>query len=335
MKNSPVLSICVAAYNLENRLERCLDSLAKSIRHLPVEVIVIDDGSTDTTGQVADTFANSQGEYWRVVHKKNGGLSSVRNLSIELSRAEYVWFVDGDDTIPESAVPRIYEAITANPDTDLFLLEMDMIRPGELAADKSVSVLSSHSRLNAFPRNEVCHFTKYPELIVGYATGCARVTKKQILRKIPNGFLEGVWYEDLDFMTRLWLNVDTVMALSGSCYTYITEENSIMRNKNISKNLDLIKVFENVFEYYRERGCFEKYYHELEFVAIDNIIYAAGLRLAKMPNSRSVRSELYSYISTSFPNWSRNPYFLTTSWKRRLLSRVLYHKIPLPDFVLK
>lgn len=96
------VSIVIPAYNTEKEIVRCLDSIQKQ-SYENYEVIIVDDGSTDHTGEVCDFYAIQDARY-KVVHKKNGGVSSARNIGIDTAIGEYLMFVDSDDTIQEGAL---------------------------------------------------------------------------------------------------------------------------------------------------------------------------------------------------------------------------------------
>lgn len=93
----PLISVIVPAYNIENYIENCLESIIRQT-YKNLEIIVIDDGSTDNTGKIIDNFSNFDKRI-KVIHKKNEGVSKARLLGVEESKGEYIGFVDGDDQI--------------------------------------------------------------------------------------------------------------------------------------------------------------------------------------------------------------------------------------------
>ena len=94
---TPVLSIIVPVYNVEKYLARCIDSiLAQTFTDF--ELILVDDGSTDNSGEICDEYAGKDPRII-VIHKENGGVSSARNHGLDIARGEYITFVDSDDQI--------------------------------------------------------------------------------------------------------------------------------------------------------------------------------------------------------------------------------------------
>ncbi len=107
--NEALLSIIVPVYNIEKYLPRCVHSImAQTYRNL--EILLVDDGSTDGTGKLCDDLA-LEDERIRVFHKENGGSSSARNLAIAQAKGEYFGFVDSDDYISPTMYGNLYEAI--------------------------------------------------------------------------------------------------------------------------------------------------------------------------------------------------------------------------------
>ena len=89
------ISVVVPVYNVEKYLKRCVDSIVQQTMQ-DIEIILVDDGSKDNSGLICDECAKKD-ERIIVIHKENGGLSSARNVGIEVAKAPYIAFVDSDD----------------------------------------------------------------------------------------------------------------------------------------------------------------------------------------------------------------------------------------------
>ena len=108
------VSVIIPVYNLEKYIGRCLDSLI-SQDFSDYEVIIVNDGSTDNTAQICDEYAEKY-NFIKAVHKENGGVSSARNLGIDLAEGEYIMFVDGDDYVTSNYISTMYQCQIENPD---------------------------------------------------------------------------------------------------------------------------------------------------------------------------------------------------------------------------
>lgn len=102
------VSVIVAAYNIQDYIVKCLESIANQT-YKNLEAIVVDDGSSDNTGKLADEFAENDNRF-TVIHKENGGVSSARNRGIDVASGDFIGFVDGDDTIEDD----MYEILVNN-----------------------------------------------------------------------------------------------------------------------------------------------------------------------------------------------------------------------------
>ena len=120
MTNSPLreasevrcLSVLLAVYNVEGYMRACVDSILHQDFN-DYELIIVDDGSTDQSGQICDEYAKCYPRI-SVIHKNNGGLSTARNAGIDVARGKYIVFVDADDTLPQGALGTMVEKAASN-----------------------------------------------------------------------------------------------------------------------------------------------------------------------------------------------------------------------------
>lgn len=103
----PIFSIIVPVYNTEQFLDKCVSSILAQTYN-DFELILVDDGSPDNCPQICDKYARSDSRI-KVLHKKNGGVSSARNLGISVARGTYIWFIDSDDYIEPFSLQRLFE----------------------------------------------------------------------------------------------------------------------------------------------------------------------------------------------------------------------------------
>lgn len=124
MERSPFVSIIVPVYNVEDRLERCIASLSNQT-YQNLQIILVDDGSTDHSGQICDHWA-ARDKRITVLHKTNGGVSSARNMGLDAATGDYVTFVDSDDHIdPEMYAQMTHAALVHGADQSCCCLYSD------------------------------------------------------------------------------------------------------------------------------------------------------------------------------------------------------------------
>lgn len=116
-QQNPLISIIVPVYNVEAYLERCIDSILKQ-DFCDFELLLIDDGSTDGSGIICDTFQKTDGRI-KVFHKENGGASSARNKGLDEAKGEWVVFIDADDYVKTSYLSALLNDAQQVPDVEL------------------------------------------------------------------------------------------------------------------------------------------------------------------------------------------------------------------------
>lgn len=143
------VSVIVPVYNVENYLSRCLDSLFRQTFH-DYEIILIDDGSTDTSGDLCDQSAEEH-SFIKVIHQKNQGLSSARNKGTQIATGKYVTYVDSDDTVDPHYLEYLYQAII-DTDADCAIARRDRCSDNskkvDACSDYSIQVWSKERALS-------------------------------------------------------------------------------------------------------------------------------------------------------------------------------------------
>lgn len=119
MSAKPLLSIVIPTYNYADVLPRAVESVIAQMNALPSELIVVDDGSTDTTPQVTEQLQTLHPARFRVVRKRNGGASSARNVGIREALGDYLLFLDADDELAPDALTALREHLATHPQTRL------------------------------------------------------------------------------------------------------------------------------------------------------------------------------------------------------------------------
>ncbi|MEL7668859.1 MAG: glycosyltransferase, partial [Methanobacterium sp.] len=186
MLNNIKVSVIVPIYNVEEYLKECLDSLVnQSLKE--IEVLMVNDGSTDSSGKIAAEYANKY-ENFHLITKPNGGLGQARNYAIPLVNGEYIAFVDSDDFLSKDAYKKLYE-MSENGKHDIIT--------GNVRRFNSKRYYDSSLHKKIFKETiENTHITKNPELIYD-TTAWNKLFKTEFWRENNFKFPEGVLYEDI------------------------------------------------------------------------------------------------------------------------------------------
>lgn len=209
----PLVSVIVPIYNVEPWIRKCLDSLLHQTLK-QIEVICIDDGSTDDSGRIADEYGRADPRF-RVVHTENRGLSAARNRGIDEARAEYLMFVDSDDWVDEQFCEIPYKAVDENnADMVLFL-------HCEVKGD-------SYKKINRNARIGILGHE------IAIDTGGLAVWRKLFSKKLfaDIRFPEGQVYEDVSTTHKLIYHAVRIFGCRDFLYFHRVRENSISQQKS-------------------------------------------------------------------------------------------------------
>ena len=110
------LSIIIPVYNVEQYISKCIESVINSTFQ-DYELILVDDGSTDESGEICDVYAAKDNRI-KVIHQENGGVSYARNIGMNNSSADWITFIDSDDYVSPTYIERLFEAVEAYPEAD-------------------------------------------------------------------------------------------------------------------------------------------------------------------------------------------------------------------------
>lgn len=234
--SSPLLSIIVPVYNVETYLEECLGSLV-NIQIDPKEIILINDGSTDRSGDIAEKFASDY-PYIKIIHQQNQGLSATRNVGLLKAEGKYIMFVDSDDWIIENRLEEIFsEAIKSN--ADMIMGNALFCYPNGGTNNPFAPVpdsLCHHNLAGKYCFAELMEHGAFPPMVVNY------LYKKEWLDKQRLHF-ENVLHEDELWTTQAMCKAEQIYITNIDFYGYRQREGSIMNTLNRSRRIrDLIYI---------------------------------------------------------------------------------------------
>jgi CDP-glycerol glycerophosphotransferase len=222
--------VIVPVYNVGEYLLPCLESIAAQTLQ-DLEVIIIDDGSTDGSGEVADRFAADH-EGWRVLHVENGGLGRARNIGLDHATGDYVAFLDSDDIVPRDAYELLLHALRESGSD---------IASGRVLRYDGARTWLSGLHMKAIPRTALrTHIRKMPSLLYD-TTAWNKLYRRDFLEEHGLRFPEGVYYEDIPFTTPAHFLAATVDVLSEPVYLWRqrqTDNLSITQRRWELKNLE-------------------------------------------------------------------------------------------------
>ncbi len=238
MNKDPLINIIVPVYNTEKYIRKCLDSIInQTYRNL--EIILVDDGSTDSSGDICDEYAQIDARI-KVIHKENGGVSSARNAGLDICTAEgdFVAFVDSDDWLELN----MYE----------ILLEQIHLYNADIATCKISIEYSDNSRIvHKKLKSNICFSAQDKEALIKnflnrkIYTSSANDKLYNIKLFSEIRFPANQFYEDNYLVLEILLRAKKIVVGYDSFYHYRQNNNSITRNFSKKKFLDALKAIKH------------------------------------------------------------------------------------------
>lgn len=203
---NPKISIIVPVYNTEKYLDRCIYSIL-SQTYTNFELLLIDDGSTDSSGAKCDKYAEQDSRV-RVFHKANGGVSSARNMGLDNAKGEWICFVDSDDWIELQAM----SILSKNADSDLVIASMKFEQSGHIGNFPVLGKIE-YKRLFDLLSDNIDHYS--------VSSPCSKFYKRNIIQENQIRFHENLCFgEDSLFVKKYLLNVDSMICVKDLYYHY-------------------------------------------------------------------------------------------------------------------
>lgn len=233
-----LVSVIIPVYNVEDYLEDCIKSVINQTYQY-IEIILIDDGSTDKSSEICDKFA-LQDNRIRIIHQDNKGLSAARNAGIDMCSGKYITFVDSDDFIDLTMIEKLVEVAVKDGFSmcEKNLYTQNGEKSGINVKNKGKLQIKKHSYYKKMRNN--------PDYVVVWG----KLFDRKLFENIR--FWEGIQNEDEDIMPQLVFCAKKIIKICAPLYNYRIRENSIMHSDFSLNKLDVIKVCQKRIERYKE-----------------------------------------------------------------------------------
>ena len=207
-------SVIVPVYKVEGYLEQCVESVLQQT-YTDFELILVDDGSPDRCPEMCDNFSQKDTRI-KVIHKKNGGLSSARNAGLDIATGDYVVFLDSDDFWnDENALQEVYDKAKFGTDIVIF-----GCTDWDIHTNKKVVSRSSYNQeiMQSNDKNMILHYLLSEKKLPGGPT--VFMTRRDLIERLKIRFKEGITAEDYDWVLTIFLNASNFAAIDDPFYTY-------------------------------------------------------------------------------------------------------------------
>lgn len=243
MNESELISVIVPVYNVEQYIGKCVESVFAQT-YTNWELILVDDGSTDSSGRICDKYAR-QDDRVVAVHRQNGGASAARNYGLSMVQGKYVYFLDSDDWIVESTLKSLY---------DFIKLECaNMVYYDAYAVNEQNGSISKkhYSHKKQYPSKCGCNMMR--ELLSNkefHVAPWLLFYETAFLKEKMLSFKEGIIYEDMLFAYQSFVQAEKVAYLPQYLYYRRYRENSVMTSRISVHNYDsAVQIYESVRDF--------------------------------------------------------------------------------------
>ena len=300
------LSVIVPCYNGEKFIGRCLESLVNQTLQ-DIEIIVINDGSTDNSQDIIDSYAN---KYHNIKAYKipNSGIADARNFGVSKVETPYFGFLDCDDYTDVTMFEKMYnKAIETN---------------AQVVVSNFYWVKGKKKKLE----KEGPYNTGKDMLIHLFAVLCNKIYDTEFVRSTNIRFPSGNRYEDAYFLYCLAPNIERLAFVDEAFVHYVQHENSITHNNN-EEVKNMITIFDNILNYYAHTNRYDEYHDELEYLHIKFFLGTSFLRSARIDDKqdRDYTIQLgWNMLNDEFPDWHHNHYLKELPGLKNLYFRMVY-----------
>lgn len=304
------ISFVVPCYNSEEYMEKCIDSLL--IGKDDVEIIIIDDGSKDNTGKIADKYQKKYPKIVKVIHQENGGHGEGINAGLKHATGKYFKVVDSDDWLDEEAYKKLLKEIK-HIDTDLVVCNY-VYTYTDGRSDHTISFANVYEEGKVLTWNDIHKFkvTQYPSLH-------SMMYKKSVLDKSNIDLPKHVFYEDNLFIYLPLVNTKTILYLDLDLYRYYIgrADQSVQESQMIKRSSHQVLVSERVCTAYdlseiKNKKLRKLMTRECIFLMTIGVVFS---RLAFTKEGEKQYKELWKSVKEKNPKlYRRMRYFSMATW---------------------
>lgn len=278
-KYKDLISVIVPIYNVEQYLDRCIESILNQT-YKNLEIILVDDGSTDNCPKICDRWTKKDNRI-KVIHKKNGGISSTRNAGLDISTGKFIGFVDGDDSIDETMYEILYKNLI-DTNSDISICSMQKIfnydEINKLNKNNKIINNKTFVSINKF---DGLFDDKIKDTIVAWN----KLYKKEIFNELR--YPINKQNEDTFLIIKILDKSKKIVYTNLKLYYYFQRIDSIMNSKFNIKKLDELQAFKEQMLFFKREEYINTKYYKLSLLkyADKTIIYYCKLKKFNKENN--------------------------------------------------
>ena len=284
------ISIIVPAYNAEKYIKICLESLVNQTKK-EIEIIVVNDGSTDKTEKIIKSFKDDRIKYYK---NTNHGIGYTRNFGIDKSNSDYIMFVDSDDYLRKDACDILYDKIT-NEYLDLVICDFYRVYDTKVEEDRLISFKNTNlmdtpnllSDINLSPWN--------------------KIYKSSLIKDNNIRFNEELKYEDTPFVATA-LDKAKIIGKVDECLNYYVIHEVSETTVRDRRCFDIIQIIDLVRDYFRDKDYVKHALDQLTVRTLTNYTIQQRVQIDKKVGKEFV-SKVFDYLQVNVPDYKDKKYY--------------------------
>ena len=315
----PLLSIIVPIYNVEQYLYRCIQSILNQT-YQNLEIILVDDGATDCSGAIADSYA-AKDKRIKVFHKENGGLSDARNYGLEHVTGDYILFIDSDDFIVNIMCERLITVASSN-NADIVSCNYYIYRGDD---DISIHTMSVQDDKRTFTGMDMLRYYLLKTEPFDLNVVWNKIFKLDLFNGVePVRFPKGRVQEDNFTIFRLFLNANSIVTVNEPLYYYVQRAGSIMANFTRRFMIDTIESHMYMSDYLMNHCSSVK--NELQLYLLNSYVELSRRVCANKckKECNDLLIQYKHYVLDHTADTSHNPLWKCKQYIKRLLVKLYY-----------
>jgi glycosyltransferase involved in cell wall biosynthesis len=282
------VSVIVPVYNMEKYLEKCMDSLLNQTLE-EIEIIVIDDGSTDKSPEILERYKTLSDKII-CVRKENGGRSDARNDGLPYATGEYIGYLDSDDYVDSEMYEVMYN------------------KASEQGSD--IVECNLHHTYAGYEDTEIVakYYTQEELLCNGRGVAWNKIYKRDWLVEANVKFPKGLIYEDMAFFWKLVPYIRKYDYVDIAPVHYVQRSSSI-NNASSERTMHVFDILRDVTDFYKEHGFYEQYEKEFEYLYARILLCSSFERMCRIPDKNIRKRALklnWRELADNFPEWRSN-----------------------------
>ncbi len=261
------ISVIVPIYNVEGYLRKCLDSLCNQ-HFTDFEVWMINDGSPDCSAEIAEEYARQDSRF-HLIHKKNGGVASARNLGLDLAQGDYIAFVDGDDFVEPDYLSAMYQA-ARETGSEVVCCNFNLYHPKQGTSHPHLLTKSP----NTYPSTAVLKYLLHDVTMQSYLWN--KLWRRDLFVR-GNIRFPSIRFEDMATSLQLFYYANTVTILPDALYNYTQRDNSIVHTFRPEVENDFLCSFSLLRLFLEQQGVYPRYRTHFQIYAIKSLFFMWGV----------------------------------------------------------